>query len=92
MFACLWCTDQKDFKRYRRNWIIIIIGALLDGLCCFIGIPSLHQFVTSNKSPVDSNVSCLSVVEESLHLLLLWHGVKFLNNRNIPFNRKVYSL
>ena len=68
MFACLWCTDQKDFKRYRRNWIIIILGAGLGGLCYFIGIPSLHQFVTSNKNPVDSNVSCLSVVEETLHL------------------------
>ena len=50
-------SDEKEFRRYRRNWINLFITMSLTGMCYLIVIPSLHQFVTSNKNPVDSSVS-----------------------------------
>ena len=52
-------SERRELKRYRRNWINLFAGAGLGGVCYFIAIPSLHQFVTSSENPIptEDNVS-----------------------------------
>ena len=50
-------SDPKELKRLRRNWLNQFAVSSLGGLCYFISIPSLHQFVTSSSTPADPNVS-----------------------------------
>ena len=62
MLCCLCTLADPESRRYRNNWIVIYTLNSLLGVSYFIGIPSLHQFVTSSSSPQDPNVSWFATI------------------------------